>query len=166
MEEKHSNHTASDNANSSTVKSNILPIVLVVSALLIGGAFLYSRQMTNKSAVESPAARVEDNGVNAGETSTLTDSDVKEYSIESSNFRYDVNLITVKKGENVKITLTNKEGMHDFVLDDFNVRTKVIENSGEESVTFVADKTGTFEYYCSVGKHREMGMVGKLVVEE
>jgi len=33
------------------------------------------------------------------------------------------------------------------------------------SVTFVADKTGTFEYYCSVGNHRAQGMVGKLIVE-
>jgi plastocyanin len=29
----------------------------------------------------------------------------------------------------------------------------------------VADKKGTFEYYCSVGQHRALGMKGKLVVE-
>jgi nitrite reductase (NO-forming) len=39
-------------------------------------------------------------------------------------------------------------------------------NGGETtSVEFVADKTGTFEYYCSVGAHRAMGMTGSLVVE-
>jgi uncharacterized cupredoxin-like copper-binding protein len=32
-------------------------------------------------------------------------------------------------------------------------------------VQFVADKTGTFEFYCSVGNHRQMGMVGTLVVQ-
>lgn len=34
------------------------------------------------------------------------------------------------------------------------------------SVTFVADETGTFEYYCSVGNHRGQGMIGKLIVED
>ena len=39
-------------------------------------------------------------------------------------------------------------------------------NGGEtDSIEFVADKVGTFEYYCSVGQHRSMGMVGKLTVE-
>ena len=34
-----------------------------------------------------------------------------------------------------------------------------------DEVEFVVDKAGTFEYYCSVGNHRQMGMVGKLIVE-
>ena len=32
-------------------------------------------------------------------------------------------------------------------------------------VEFTVDKTGTFEYYCSVGQHRANGMVGNLIVE-
>ena len=30
---------------------------------------------------------------------------------------------------------------------------------------FTADKVGSFEYYCSVGSHRSMGMKGVLKVE-
>jgi len=32
-------------------------------------------------------------------------------------------------------------------------------------VTFVADKAGEYEFYCSVGQHRANGMVGKLIVK-
>jgi plastocyanin len=32
-------------------------------------------------------------------------------------------------------------------------------------IEFVANKKGKFEYYCSVGEHRAMGMKGNLVVE-
>ena len=36
---------------------------------------------------------------------------------------------------------------------------------GNDSVTVVSDKTGSFEYYCSVGTHRQMGMKGTLTVK-
>lgn len=55
--------------------------------------------------------------------------------------------------------------MHDFVIDELNIRTKRIAGGESDSVTFTADKTGAFEYYCSVGNHREMGMKGRLIVE-
>jgi len=65
----------------------------------------------------------------------------------------------------VKINIKNTDGTHDFVLDEFNVATKTIANGAEESVEFVADKVGSFEYYCSIGTHRAMGMWGTLKVE-
>jgi plastocyanin len=50
------------------------------------------------------------------------------------------------------------------VIDEFNVKPKQIGANAEDSVEFTADKTGSFEFYCSVGNHREMGMKGTLVV--
>jgi nitrite reductase (NO-forming) len=55
--------------------------------------------------------------------------------------------------------------MHTFVLDDFNVRTDILKSGSEETIEFGADKAGTFEYFCSVGDHRQKGMVGNLIVE-
>src|SRR3989344_3583974 len=54
--------------------------------------------------------------------------------------------------------------MHNFRLDEFGVATKVLKAGESETITFVADKIGEFEYYCSVGTHRAMGMIGKLIV--
>ena len=73
--------------------------------------------------------------------------------------------IKVKKGDTVTINFMNKEGIHDWVIDEFGVRTPKIQAGQSASVTFVADKTGTFEYYCSVGSHRARGMRGNLIVE-
>lgn len=42
---------------------------------------------------------------------------------------------------------------------------KIIEGGQEDVIEFTPDKAGSFEYYCSVGKHREMGMKGMLTVE-
>ena len=74
--------------------------------------------------------------------------------------------MTVKKGDTVRVTFTNNEGFHDWVLDEFSARTPQIGAGKNATVEFVASKTGTFEYYCSVGSHRKMGMKGTLTVTE
>jgi len=55
--------------------------------------------------------------------------------------------------------------MHDFVVDEFGAKTDTLQTGQSDTITFVADKTGTFEYYCSVGNHRAMGMKGNLIVK-
>ena len=94
-----------------------------------------------------------------------TEQKVVEVTVVGSNMKFDTKEIKVKKGDKVRVTFKNSEGFHDWVLDEFNVATKQISAGQEEVVEFTADKTGTFEYYCSVGKHRQMGMKGNLIVE-
>jgi len=91
---------------------------------------------------------------------------VKTFTVTGGNFEFTPATMSVKKGDTVRITFMNVEGFHDFVLNEFTVATKQIQGGTEEVVEFVADKTGSFEYYCSVGKHREMGMKGTLIVTE
>lgn len=85
--------------------------------------------------------------------------------VTGQNFSFSPAQLKVKKGEVIKIIFKNTGGMHDFVLDEFNVRTSRVQDGGEEAVIFTADKTGSFEYYCSVGSHRAMGLTGTLMVE-
>jgi plastocyanin len=94
-----------------------------------------------------------------------TKNTTQEFTVNGSNFKFDPQEIIVKKGDTVKVTFKNTGGMHDFVIDEFNVKTKKLATGEQESVQFVADKTGSFEYYCSVGQHRTMGMWGTLKVE-
>jgi nitrosocyanin len=93
------------------------------------------------------------------------DGSVKEFTVTAKNYSFTPSALTVKKGDTVKITLDNADGFHDFRIDEFNVATKKIKGGTQDSVQFVADKTGSFQYYCSVGNHRAMGMVGTLVVQ-
>jgi plastocyanin len=90
---------------------------------------------------------------------------VKSFTISGSNFAFDKKTIEVSKGDTVKITFKNSSGKHDWKIDEFNASTKILGSGEEETVEFVADKAGSFEYYCSVGSHRQMGMVGTLTVK-
>ena len=65
----------------------------------------------------------------------------------------------------MRIVFKNNKGTHDWVIDEFNARTKTIQSDQTDTIEFIADKLGTFEYYCSVSNHRQMGMVGQLIVE-
>lgn len=91
---------------------------------------------------------------------------VQAFNINGWNFDYSIKEIRVKKGDNVTINLTSIDGSHDWVVDEFGAQVERVQTGETASVTFVADSVGTYEYYCSVGNHRAMGMVGTLVVEE
>ena len=106
----------------------------------------------------------QDTSVSAS-SSPETMTDIKEFTVFASNFKFSVNEIKVKKGDKVRIIFKNEGGTHDWVLDEFTAKTDRVQSGQSDTVEFVADKTGTFEYYCSVGSHRQMGMKGKLIVE-
>ncbi|OGI64787.1 hypothetical protein A3H53_00485 [Candidatus Nomurabacteria bacterium RIFCSPLOWO2_02_FULL_40_10] len=93
-------------------------------------------------------------------------STIKEFTITSKNFSFTPALITVKKGERVKITFENSAGFHDFKIDEYGLATKKTQSPTTEVLEFTADKVGSFEYYCSVGSHRATGMKGTLKVTE
>jgi heme/copper-type cytochrome/quinol oxidase subunit 2 len=78
---------------------------------------------------------------------------------------FSVNRIEVKKGDTVQLKVTNIKGMHDFVIDELNVRAETPEGK-ETIVAFTADKVGEFKYYCSKFNHRQIGQEGTLVVTE
>jgi plastocyanin len=43
---------------------------------------------------------------------------------------------------------------HNFNIDEFNVHSKDLTYTQSQTITFVADKSGTFNYYCNI--HPEM----------
>lgn len=94
-----------------------------------------------------------------------TDVAAQSFTLDAFNFGYSQKQLTVKQGETVTITLTNSDGFHDIVIDEFVVASEKIRTGETTSVTFVASEVGSFEYYCSVGSHRANGMFGTLVVE-
>lgn len=148
-------------------------LVVAIGALVIiaASAFLLTKNSTSNVAPESAvtpttAALMESETPTASPSTTMTESgNVKEFIVTGSPFKFVPATITVKKGDTVKITFKNLGGTHDFVIDELGVKTKTLPAGGEEVVQFVASKAGTFEYYCSVGNHRAMGMVGKITVE-
>lgn len=117
-------------------------------------------EQSGESATVSPSPQEMTNS-----TDSAAGKSSKEFTITGSNFKFDIPEIKVNKGDNVKIIFKNIEGFHNFVIDEFKVATNQVKGPSEEIVTFTADQSGTFEYYCAVGNHRAMGMKGKLIVE-
>lgn len=115
----------------------------------------------------SSSNQVEDN-LKTDENIQVDESsgDFRVINLDSFNFGYSQKEITVKKGEKVKIIMTSSSGTHNFVIDELSVQSAVINSGGKTEFEFVADKIGSFEYYCSIGSHRDRGMVGTIIITE
>jgi len=50
------------------------------------------------------------------------------------------------------------------LVDGLNERTRRINTGESTSITFTAETAGTFQYFCSVGSHRNLGMKGNFIV--
>ncbi len=106
-----------------------------------------------------------DTSPNASITPSEPVSEVKTFVVTGQPFSFTPNEITVNKGDTVRIVFKNLSGNHNWTIDEFNARTKVIKTGEEDTIEFIADKAGTFQYYCSVGTHRQMGMRGEFIVK-
>jgi plastocyanin len=136
-----------------------LPVVLV---LLIAGYFIYKMNKNNSGFVGTPASNPSQTDSSNSQSPT---GPVKEFTVDGSNYQFSPTTLTVNKGDNVKIIFKDDDGMHNLAIEGYNVTTSTIKAGSDSSVSFVADKTGNFTYYCSVGNHREKGMVGTLTVQ-
>ncbi len=112
----------------------------------------------------STSAAPQDNTVSA--SVSVKSSPVKQFTVTGANYSFTPSTLSVKKGDTVKLTFKNSNGMHDLRIDEFGVATSRIASGTQETVTFIADKVGSFQYYCSVGSHRAMGMWGTLTVTQ
>jgi plastocyanin len=158
-----------------------LTLVAIIVILLIGGVVLYMNKAANDSLipeinynVEQPTSTSTDSStdpntstssVNVGVDVGVNTGTVKSFTVNGSSFAFAPTALTVNKGDTVKITFKNTGGNHDLKIDEFNAGTKILSSGQEETITFVANKAGSFEYYCSVGSHRAMGMKGTLTVK-
>jgi plastocyanin len=136
-------------------------IIIIILVVLLAAILLFFGMSKKAEAPvsEAPATSLP-NAQPVGNTAA-----VKEFVVSGQNFSFTPSVITVKKGDNVKITFKNVNGFHNLKIDEFNVSTKTIRSGAEDSIQFVADKSGSFQYYCSVSTHRAMGMWGTLKVE-
>ncbi|HSW88487.1 MAG TPA: cupredoxin domain-containing protein [Candidatus Saccharimonadales bacterium] len=98
-------------------------------------------------------------------TGTSSATTEKTFTFTAGNFWFNPNKITVNKGDKVTINFTVSNGFHDFVIDEFKIKVGPSIAGKTTSVTFTADKAGTFEFYCDIDHHRQKGQKGTLIVE-
>lgn len=91
--------------------------------------------------------------------------EVKEFTMTAKQFEFNPAAITVNKGDTVRLTITSLDVPHGFRINEFNVNAR-IEPGKPAAVEFIADKSGTFTFFCSVvcgAGHSDMK--GTLVVK-
>lgn len=103
----------------------------------------------------------------------------------AENFKFSPDRIQVPAGKTVLLRMRNAGDMeHDFQVD--GLRAEMMDNMSmagshagmsagmvalhtpkgkSASMTFRTDQRGTYEFYCTISGHKELGMKGTLLVE-
>jgi cytochrome c oxidase subunit 2 len=156
-------------------------LTLLITASILGIVMLSACGSNSSQANQSSTAKVatkKDETSNSPSSKSKTDTNnttaaktanasaapaagVVQINVNAKDFEYDKKVITVKKGEKVKITLHSDDGGHGLAIPAYNVNIQ-----GNGSAEFSADKAGTFEFHCSVmcGSGHS-NMTGKLIVQ-
>lgn len=137
---------------------------ILITILLLSLSLLSACGSNTKQSDNSASSNSNDNKTTATTVEPSKDATTEklvEIKVMAKDFEFDKKEIHVKKGDKVKITLQSDDGGHGLAIPAYNVSI-----NGNGSAEFTADKTGTFEYHCSVmcgAGHTEM--TGKLIVE-
>lgn len=150
------------------MKKSLLLFSVIAAAALIGGIIYMNSankgvRQREQNQAGSMDTQMKNNQIVQPTTATNR-AGVKEFTVTGSNFTFDVRSITVNKGDRVRITFKNSQGTHNLTIDGYNLTTKTISGGEEDFIEFTADKSGMYEFYCSVGNHRQLGMMGVLMV--
>lgn len=127
-------------------------ILILVVVIIIAGAVYFSAREKNETA----------NSIKDAEEITMVE---KEFSMTARRFAFEPDNIRVKKGDAVKLKITSVDVTHGFSISEFGVNAE-LKPSQTTIVEFVASKSGTFTFSCSVvcgAGHPDMK--GTLVVE-
>ena len=138
-------------------KGYLLGAGVVVAVLVFIGALLANNTKNQTEVIKTKAPATDSNT-----------TDAREITVSAFEMGYNLSSINLKRGEKVRINLTNTGKFpHDFILEELpQIKTKVIKPGEKDSVEFIVPMTGDLTYYCSIGTHRDQGMEGKFVITE
>lgn len=138
-------------------------IVGVVVMFMIIGSLWFSPNSVLR--LRLPSRQV----VKIDQTNSMPENSEEQVLVNMSatEYRFSQSVINAKAGQRISVTLQNAgEMVHDFVVEtgDGKYSTKKLEPGMSETIEFVVEKPGEYDFYCSIVGHREQGMEGKLVV--
>jgi plastocyanin len=87
--------------------------------------------------------------------------------IEMSEYKYSPDTLTASPGATVQVTLKNVGALqHDFHVDVIDATSPLVDPGRSADFSFTAPgQAGEYEFWCTVPAHKELGMVGKLIVQ-
>lgn len=149
--------------------NKLLPYIVLV--VVLAGAYYYRGAIKSYLPGNSPAEPTK--ATEAPSMSPATESgsktitsETKSFTVSGTDFAFSPSTISVRTGDSVSVTFKNEGKFpHNFSVTELGVSGKTIQPGATDTVTFTADKAGTYKYLCTVGNHADKGMVGTITVE-
>jgi cytochrome c oxidase subunit 2 len=141
--------------------------IVVIVLVLAGGFFLFNDRFNPPSnneqgIVVKEKSDSQDVGSTNGESST---PETKEFNVIAKQWDFSPDTITVNEGNTVILNIESIDVTHGFALSEFGVSER-LESGKTTTVEFVADKKGSFSFFCNVLCGSGHGsMRGTLVVQ-
>jgi plastocyanin len=146
----------------------------VITLLLFGVIFFGYQQLGPTISATQPG--------NQGQDHSQHNMDTKKLVIQSDEFAFSPNQLTVKLGEKVTLVLDNVDNIeHD--LEIIGLEAKNVESENEHNhnlaenkihihaqprtkqmISFIPMQSGTYRYICTLPGHKESGMMGSIHV--
>lgn len=127
----------------------VIVLVIVVAVIALNGS----------------DSSVDQNPSNADKTNESVQGSVKSFTMTAKQWEFDPSTITVNQGDKVKLVITSVDVAHGISIPDFNVSTFLSPGRATE-IEFVADKAGTYSFFCNVSCGVGHGnMRGTLIVQ-
>lgn len=142
-----------------------LIVIVVIVALVAGGGYLLFKKLKPADSAGNLVSKTTTQNEEVPGRGTV--SIAREITIVASEYKFEPSEIRVKKGETVKLTLKNSGNMpHNWSVEKMMGASIDQVSAGQNgTITITPSQRGTFVTYCSIGQHRKLGMVGKLIVE-
>ena len=144
------------------MKKIIYVVLLMVSFLsLVSCAEKLAdpRPNSNQPTTENPIISPPEN------TDSTTPPSTKEFIMTARQWEFEPSSIKVNVGDTVKLIITSTDVTHGIRIPAFDVSERLTSGNTIE-IEFVADKLGTFDFFCSVQcGSGHGGMNGQLIVE-
>ncbi|MFA6534242.1 MAG: cupredoxin domain-containing protein [Patescibacteria group bacterium] len=136
---------------------------LLLLALALSGCAQSTTPAPTAILPDAPAVNAVDNPVVPAVTS---ESQVQEFAIIAKQWVFEPAVITVKRGQTVKLKVTSVDVEHSLSLPAFKVNLDLLPGK-TVTAEFVADQVGEFNFRCAVlcGEGHKT-MTGRLVVTE
>ena len=144
--------------------------VSLIILVLVGGFFLFNSAFNSSDKEEYQGLVVVEKSdsqedPSSSEETSIEVPETKEFNIIAKQWDFSPSTITVNEGDNVILNIESIDVTHGFSLLSFGVSEQLVSGNIVK-IEFVADKKGTFSFFCNVQcGSGHIGMKGTLVVQ-
>jgi uncharacterized cupredoxin-like copper-binding protein len=139
-------------------------VVWIVLGFIVGIGVVAAYMVSNpKQSVQTPTEN--------SDKSEELDEDIKnedaiEVTVKMSEYIISPSVISIEEDKDATFVIKNLGfTTHNFVSEELGIYSGVIPPGESKTITVMANEPGEYDFYCSIGDHRNNGMEGVLIVK-